>query len=272
MELHLVTLIIGIPACSKLIDGEAQYGVNARYGRALMRVAGAVPVLLPPLGEPMLAALERLDGLLLPGSLSNVHPELYGAAPSLTPDRHDPSRDGTTLPLVRSAIKNGLPVLAICRGLQELNVAMGGTLHQQVHALDGRADHRAEPGELDYRFRLKHTVHVSGQLARIVGAESIMVNSLHEQAIDRPGEGLITEGVADDGTIEAVRVEDARTFAFGVQFHPEWHFATDAASHAIIAAFGDACRARRMTISATRQQSEDWSSPGSDAPGGARDA
>ncbi len=240
-----MTLIIGVPACSKTINGEPQHATPARYGAALMGAAGAVPVLLPPLGEAMLPVLDRLDGLLLSGSPSNVHPSLYGVDESMTPDRHDPFRDGTTLPLVRAAMARGMPVLAICRGIQELNVAMGGTLHQQVHDLEGRADHRAGGGELNHMFRLKHSVAVSGQLARIVGADSIMVNSLHHQAIDRPADGLVVEAVAEDGTIEAVRVRDARAFAFGVQFHPEWHFATDSASRNIFAAFGDACRAYR---------------------------
>lgn len=238
-------LIIGVPACSKVINGEPQHATPTRYGAALMGAAGAIPVLLPPLGEAMLAVLDRLDGLLLSGSSSNVHPELYGTDTSVTPGKHDQFRDGTTLPLVRAAIARGMPVLAICRGIQELNVAMGGTLHQQVHGVDGRADHRAGGGELDHQFRMKHHVHVSGQLAQIIGDAAIMVNSLHEQAIDRPAEGLVVEAVAEDGTIEAVRVRDATAFAFGVQFHPEWHFATDAPSRAIFAAFGDACRAYR---------------------------
>jgi len=249
-----MTLIIGVPACSKLIGGEPQHATPARYGAALMGAAGAIPVLLPPLGEAMLAVLDRLDGLLLSGSPSNVHPERYGTSPSLTPDKHDPFRDGTTLPLVRAAIARGMPVLAICRGIQELNVAMGGTLHQQVHALDGRADHRSGGGGLDHMFRMKHQVRVSGHLARILGADAIMVNSLHEQAIDRPAEGLVVEAVAEDGTIEAVRVRDATAFAFGVQFHPEWHHATDAPSRAIFAAFGDACRAYRAAGNGTARQ------------------
>lgn len=248
-----MTLIIGVPACSKTINGEPQHATPARYGAALLGAAGAIPVLLPPLGEAMLAALDRLDGLLLSGSPSNVHPSRYGTEASATPDKHDPFRDGTTLPLVRAAMARGMPVLAICRGIQELNVAMGGTLHQQVHALEGRSDHRSDRGELDHQFRMKHPVRLSGQLARIVGAEAIMVNSLHGQAIDRPAEGLVVEAVAEDGTIEAVRVQDAKAFAFGVQFHPEWHFATDAPSRAIFAAFGDACRAYRAAMAGERR-------------------
>jgi len=248
-----MTLIIGIPACSKTINGEPQHATPTRYGAALMGAAGAIPVLLPPVGEAMLAALDRLDGLLLSGSPSNVHPGRYGIDGSATPDRHDPFRDGTTLPLARAAMARGMPVLAICRGIQELNVAMGGTLHQEVHKLEGRADHRSDEGELDHMFRMKHRVSLTGQLARIVGEGAIMVNSLHGQAIDRPADGLVVEAVAEDGTIEAVRARDAKAFAFGVQFHPEWHFATDAPSRAIFAAFGDACRAYRAGAAGERR-------------------
>ena len=240
-----MTLIVGVPACSKIINGEPQHATPTRYGQALIGAAGAIPVLLPPVGEQMIAALDRLDGLLLSGSPSNVHPELYGGAASLTPDQHDPFRDGTTLPLAREALARGMPLLAICRGIQELNVALGGTLHQQVHMVEGRHDHRAGDGALDYEFRLKHPVQVRGQLAGIVGADTILVNSLHEQAIDRPAEALEVEAVAEDGTIEAVWVRGAKSFALGVQFHPEWHFATDQPSRAIFAAFGEACRRYR---------------------------
>jgi len=240
-----VTLIVGVPACSKVIGGEPQHSTPTRYGNALIGAAGAIPVLLPPVGEGMVAALDRLDGLLLSGSPSNVHPELYGVGRSLTPRQHDRHRDGTTLPLAREALRRGMPLLAICRGIQELNVAMGGTLHQQAHRLEGREDHRAGSGTLDHMFRLKHPVRVTGQLARIVGAETIMVNSLHEQAIDRVAEGLEVEAVAGDGTVEAVRVREAKALAFGVQFHPEWHWETDRASRAIFEAFGEACRRYR---------------------------
>ncbi len=238
-----MSLIVGIPACSKLINGEPQHSTPTRYGNALIGAAGAIPVLLPPVGEAMLAVLDRLDGLLLSGSPSNVHPELYGVAETMTPGKHDPLRDGTTLPLAREALRRGMPLLAICRGIQELNVAMGGTLHQQVHELPGRADHRSGGGELDHMFRLKHTVRVTGQLAQLLGEETVMVNSLHEQALDRVADGLDVEAVAEDGTVEAVRVRDAKSFAFGIQFHPEWHWQTDPASRAIFRAFGDACRA-----------------------------
>ena len=237
-----MSIIVGVPACSKFINDEPQHSTPTRYGKALIGAAGAIPVLLPPFGPDMLGVLDHLDGLLLSGSPSNVHPSLYGTDPSLTPQSHDPDRDQTTLPLAREALRRGIPLLAICRGIQELNVAMGGTLHQQVHTLPGRDDHRAGDGELDHLFRLKHTVRFSGQLALVVGAEDVMVNSLHEQALDRIADGLEVEARAEDGTVEAVRVRDAKAFAYGVQFHPEWHWASDAASHAIFEAFGNACR------------------------------
>ena len=198
-----MSVIVGVAACSKLINDEPQHSTPTRYGRALIGAADAVPVLLPPFGEAMLQSLDRLDGLLLSGSPSNVHPDLYGATESLTPDHHDEFRDRTTLPLAHEAIRRGMPLLAICRGIQELNVAMGGTLHQQVHMVEGRADHRAGDGELEYLFRLKHKVRFSGQLAQIVGTSSAMVNSLHEQALDRIAAGLDVEAVADDGTSRA---------------------------------------------------------------------
>ncbi len=246
-----MTLIVGIPACSRDVGGLLQHATPARYGAAVMGGAGAVPILLPPVGEGMIALLDRLDGIVLSGSPSNVEPRNYGVDDDLTPDLHDPHRDATTLPLIRAAVAKGLPLLAICRGIQELNVALGGTLHQQVQTLPGRSDHRAladseprtETLDFNHLFRLKHAVALSGSLARIVGAGRIMVNSLHQQAIDRPADGLEVEALAEDGTIEAVRMPSAPGFVLGVQWHPEWHYRDDAPSLAIFRAFGDACRA-----------------------------
>ena len=251
-----MNLIVGIPACTRDLGGMLQHATPARYGAALMGGSGALPILLPPVGEGLIAMLDRLDGLLLSGSPSNVEPRSYGVDEDLTPGQHDPQRDATTLPLIRAAIARGLPVLAICRGIQELNVALGGTLIQRVQEMAGRRDHRAitsdaertEPLDFDHLYRLKHPVALSGHLARLVGATEIMVNSLHQQAIDRPGEGLVIEGRADDGTIEAVRVANASGFAVGVQWHPEYHYLTDAPSLAIFRAFGDACRAYRRGL------------------------
>jgi putative glutamine amidotransferase len=243
-----MTLIVGVPACSKETDGWRQYAAPASIGDALIGGAGVLPVVLPPVGPELVGVIDRLDGLLLPGSPSNVEPSLYGAEEDLTPGKHDPHRDATTLPLVRAALARGLPVLAICRGIQELNVALGGSLFQKVQEVPERLDHRAGDGELDHLFRLKHPVRLTGQLARMLGATEIMVNSLHQQAIDRLGTGLVVEATAPDGTIEGVRVADATGWAFGVQWHPEWHYRTDAPSQAIFRAFGEACRIYATTL------------------------
>ncbi|MCC6717820.1 MAG: gamma-glutamyl-gamma-aminobutyrate hydrolase family protein [Acetobacteraceae bacterium] len=236
--------IIGIPACSRAVAGHLNHATPARYGEAVMVGAGGLPVLLPPVGEGVLAVLERIDGLLLSGSPSNVAPGCYGVDADATPEMHDPPRDATTLPLIRAALARGLPVLAICRGIQELNVALGGTLHQEVHRVAGRFDHRAEDGAQDQRYRPKHDIRLSGEMARMLGKSATVVNSLHGQAIDRLAPGLVVEAVAPDGTVEAVRVASAPGWAFGVQWHPEWRCAEDADSMALFGAFGDACRAR----------------------------
>jgi len=249
--------IVGIPACALLVvKGQLRHDTPARYCAAVLGGAGAVPILIPPMGEASLDVLDRIDGLLLPGSPSNVHPSHYDGGDSATPDRHDLERDATTLRLIPEALARGMPLLAICRGIQELNVALGGTLHQQVHALTGRADHRPGPGTIEEKYAPTHIVSLSGQLARIVGSTKIMVNSLHGQAIDTLAPGLVVEAVAPDGTIEAVRVERARgpgsgpgaSFALGVQWHPEWGYADDSASHALFRAFGEACAAYRSKL------------------------
>jgi putative glutamine amidotransferase len=234
--------IIGLPACAKTTGGHLFASTPARYGKALIAAAGALPILIPPEGEAMLTVLDRLDGLLLPGSPSNVAPLHYGETADLTPDRHDLARDGTVLPLIRAALARGLPLLAICRGIQELNVALGGTLHQQVQTLPGRLDHRGGPGTASERYRPKHAVALEGAIAELIGSREIMVNSLHEQAIDRPGKGILIEARAPDGTIEAVHVAGS-DFAFGVQWHPEWEPLAFPDRAALFAAFGRAARA-----------------------------
>jgi putative glutamine amidotransferase len=237
-----MNIVVGIPACAKLVDGQLRHDTPARYAQAVFGGARALPVMISPMGPDMVEMLDRLDGLLVPGSPSNVHPENYQGGASQTPDWHDRERDATTLPLIRACLGRGIPLLAICRGIQELNVALGGTLHQTVHEEPGRTDHRSGPGAADQRYAPKHPASLSGQLARMLGATTLQINSLHGQAIDRLAAGLVVEATAPDGTIEAVRVEAAKSFAFGVQWHPEWRYAEDRASLALFAAFGDACR------------------------------
>ena len=240
-------MIVGIPACAKIIAEMPFHQTPARYSQALLHGAGALPVLIPPLGESMLDLLDSLAGLLVPGSPSNVHPSHYDGGESETPEWHDMERDHTTLPLIRAAIQRGIPVLAICRGIQELNVALGGSLIQRVHAHPGRSDHRGGPGALEARYGPKHGITLTGSVARILGATNIQVNSLHGQAIDRLGRGLVVEASAPDGTIEAVAMPSAPGWMLGVQWYPEWAFASNRHSVALFAAFGEACRAREMS-------------------------
>jgi putative glutamine amidotransferase len=240
--------VVGIPACTKLISNYIQHATPARYGAALMAASGAIPVLMPPEGPEMISLLDRLDGVLFNGSPSNVAPMRYGADFDATPDFHDPERDATTLPMIRAALERGIPILCICRGLQELNVALGGTLFQELHKVPGRMDHRAGEGTREQLFAPKHEVELSGEMARISGGATIQVNSLHGQGIDQLAPGLVVEAVAPDGTVEAVRVEAAKNFAIAVQWHPEWEVAHFADRKRLFEAFGAACAAYRQGL------------------------
>jgi putative glutamine amidotransferase len=250
--------IVGVCADRKLIGQHPSHTVAEKYITAVTGGAGAFAVLLPVLETPQSIArtLELVDGLLFPGSYSNVEPHRYGGAPSEHGTLHDPHRDNTALPLIDAAIKAGVPVLAICRGFQEMNVVRGGTLHQRVHAVEGLNDHRENHDDpLDRQYAPSHPVHVvpDGILHRIAGALDIQVNSLHGQGVDKLGSGLTVEATAADGLIEAFSVTDAQAFAFAVQWHPEWKYAQDAVSSALFAAFGEACRKRSEARLATHE-------------------
>ena len=240
--------IVGICCCVKPFDDHLYHAAGAKYVEAVADGAGALPMLLPSLGEAAdpNEVIAALDGLLLTGSPSNVAPHHYGQALTTPHLPSDAARDATTLPLIRAAIAVGLPLLAICRGIQEVNVALGGTLHQQVHIVPDRADHRSDAEQpVDAQYGPAHPVHLTsgGYLATLFGTDEIVVNSLHGQGIDRPAEGLIVEATAPDGQIEAVRVDGARGFAVAVQWHPEWRFRDNPQGRALFAAFGDALRA-----------------------------
>jgi putative glutamine amidotransferase len=244
-----MTIVVGVPACAKKFEERSLYTMNPRVADVLLNGVGALPISIPPVGEAQIGLLDRIDGLLIPGSPSNVHPSHYGNVESLTPDRHDHARDSTTLPLIRTAVARGIPVLAICRGIQELNVALGGSLLQNVHDIEGRHDHRGNGnGSVEVAYSPKHAVTVSGTLARIIGTNEMMVNSLHGQAIDRPANLLEVNAVAEDGTIEAVSAPAAMGFVLGLQWHPEWKYAENPASMAIFRAFSDACRAHQQGL------------------------
>jgi putative glutamine amidotransferase len=221
--------------------------VGEKYIDAVRLGSGALPFLVPALQPPLDPEdiLKNVQGVLLTGSQSNVAPSLYGGAPPREGVLQDAHRDGITLPLLRAVIDKGVPLLAICRGFQELNVALGGTLHQHVHEIPGRGDHREdEDAPLDVQYGPSHEVHATkgGLVARITGQEVFRVNSLHHQGIDQLAPGLVTEAAAPDGQIEAVSVANAKGFALGVQWHPEWRWSENPVSRAIFAAFGEALR------------------------------
>jgi len=242
--------LIGISCCIKLTGqyGMLTHGASDTYVRAVDQVVGGVSVLVPANGDAadIETLLARLDGIILTGSRSNVQPALYGGPPHPADTPEDSARDAVTIRLIRAAIRRGTPVLAICRGLQELNVALGGTLHQRLQDLSGRLDH-STPMHPDARIRQgkAHTVELApgGWLHRLAGVTSASVNSLHHQGIDRLGNGLLVEATAPDGTIEAVRLAGAPGFVAGVQWHPEYDFGSDVLSRAIFAQFGETVRA-----------------------------
>ncbi len=229
-------------------DGFVWHAALDTYLKAVAMV-DAAPLLLPSLGDALdlPAILSRADGVLLTGSRSNVHPSRYGVAPSERHEPYDLDRDATTLKLIPLALEMGVPLLAICRGFQELNVALGGTLLTEAQERPGSLDHRAPLGmPNDERFKLAHDVNFEGdsRLAKLLGARCVKVNSVHRQVIGELSPRLVVEARAPDGTVEAVRVAGALAFAYGVQWHPEYWAATDPASGALFRAFAEAARQR----------------------------
>ncbi len=241
--------VIGISGSRLLADGTyAVQGAGMRNIEAVAAVADCVPVVIP--GMPEAADIAELlgfcDGFLLTGGRANVHPSRYGEEETPAHGQFDPGRDGVALPLVCAAIARGVPVFGICRGLQEMNVALGGTLHPEVRNLPGRMNHRMPPGETDPQviFRKRHVVRLTagGAVARLLGATEIVTNSLHGQAIATPGARVVVEGHAEDDTIEAISIADAPGFALGVQWHAEYDAQADPVSRALFEAFGAAAR------------------------------
>ncbi|MAS13319.1 MAG: gamma-glutamyl-gamma-aminobutyrate hydrolase [Nitratireductor sp.] len=241
------TPLIAVSTDAKDFEKYIWHATPQAYLEAAIAAAGVLPVLLPSLGEKLDldSLLDTVDGVLLTGSKSNVYPALYGGEASEENGPYDHARDATTLPLIRKAVERGVPLLAICRGIQELNVALGGTLATEIHEREGAFDHRGpQEADQDTRFAIRQTVKVApdGCLARIFDTSEVRVNSVHRQGVDTPAPRLEIEAVADDGTVEAVSVKDAAGFAVGVQWHPEYWAHKDSASARIFEAFGNAVR------------------------------
>lgn len=242
------TPLVAVSACLKEVNTFKMHTASHRHIESLAEVSGVLPIILPAVGrkadpKPL---LDHISGLLLTGSPSNVHPDFYGEKIASSETLIDLDRDNTTLPMIRGAIERGIPVFAICRGIQELNVAMGGTLHQYVHLLPGKRDHRSNkalpPGQ---RAGLAHSVKLTagGMLQKIFGNEEVLVNSLHAQAVNQPAPGMIVEALSEDGVVEGISMPSAPGWVLGVQWHPEATFREDLPSRKLFEAFGVAVQA-----------------------------
>jgi len=240
--------IVVIPACTRQIGAHPYHVAQMKYVEAVVTGAGCVPLVLPALGDAIdwETILELADGVMLTGSPSNVHPDFFGQSvldPSLP---LDPARDATTLPLIRMALQRGIPLIAVCRGTQEVNVALGGSLHQAVHEVPGFIDHREDKSaSIDVQYAPAHGINIvpGGRISEILhGVTSMVVNSVHGQGIDQLAPGLQVEATADDGLIEAYSVASAPGFTLAMQWHPEWKIKENPESMKLFGAFGDACR------------------------------
>ncbi|MCP1166974.1 gamma-glutamyl-gamma-aminobutyrate hydrolase family protein [Limimaricola litoreus] len=254
--------VIGIIGNNHVIDGHyVTHGGGAMNSSAVAQVARGLPLVIP--ADPKLVSVEELleacDGFLLTGGRPNVHPDEYGEEETPAHGSFDRSRDAITLPLVRACVERGQPFMGICRGFQEVNVAMGGALHAEIRDLPGRTNHRMPPeGTLEEKFALRHVVTLSegGPFHRLFGAREVMTNTLHGQGVKTPGRRIVIDGHAPDGTPEALYVEGAPGFTLSVQWHPEWNAGADPVSRPLFEAFGAAARewsTRRQPMAATRR-------------------
>lgn len=241
--------VVGIIGNSYLLND--QYPAHAggiMTSEAVAQVADCLPMLIPsdPRLVPVNELLDACDGFLLTGGRPNVHPEEYGEVATSAHGAFDRARDAVVLPLVRACVARGQPFLGVCRGFQEVNVAMGGTLHPEIRDLPGRMNHRMPAGgTLEEKFALRHRVRFSdgGMFHRLLGAAEVMTNTLHGQGIKAAGARIVIDGWASDGTPEALFVRDAPGFTLSVQWHPEWNAAGDPVSRPLFSAFGAAVRA-----------------------------
>ncbi len=250
---HPLPLVL-VSSCNKTLDGHASHTVGRKYVDAV-RLAGALPLIAPPFAEAHLPALlAQVHGVLLTGSPSNVHPSHFGEGVHDETLPLDPERDAWTLPLARLAIAQGIPLLAICRGAQEVNVALGGSLHQAVQEVPGYADHRGasalDESTIDEIYAPAHDLAVEpgSLLERIVGERHFTVNSIHGQGVHRLADGLRVEARAPDGFVEAFTLPTAGGFNLCLQWHPEWQAAGNPQSMRILRAFGDAVHMYRDRV------------------------
>lgn len=239
--------VIGVPADRRMVDPHPFHMAGEKYVQAVVDGSDGLPFIIPALGDPLDVddIIANVDGILLTGSPSNVEPYHYEGQPSQPGTMHDPHRDALTLPLAKRAMEQGVPLLAVCRGFQELNIVLGGTLHQKVHEVPGYHTHKENPDDtLDVQYGPSHELNLveGGMLHALAGMDAVMVNSLHSQGVAKLADGVTVEALADDGLIEAFVVDSAPGFTLAVQWHPEWQVRLNEFSTAIFKTFGDACR------------------------------
>jgi putative glutamine amidotransferase len=254
--MNTIRPLVALPADTYEKDGFLYHSLGDKYVRALTEVAEVEAVMMPNLidAENLDGLLHHFDGVLLTGAVSNVHPPHYGEHPTADHEPYDHHRDAVTLNLIRRVIDRGIPLFCICRGFQELNVAMGGTLETELQRGEGRLDHRApKSDDVDVRYAPRHpiTVRKGGLLQHMLGKTETMVNTIHRQGIKQLGKGLTVEATAPDGVIEAVSVKGAKAFAFGTQWHPEFKAAQNPDSQRLFSAFGEAVRTHRRSRNET---------------------
>ncbi|RUU14539.1 gamma-glutamyl-gamma-aminobutyrate hydrolase family protein [Mesorhizobium sp. USDA-HM6] len=245
--------IVGVVSDRQVKDGVGYETVRVRYLEALRSTAGVLPLIIPGglEQENLRTCLSVLNGVLLTGAASNVSPSLYGG-PEACPETLDLDRDLTSIAAIKIAISSGIPLLGICRGLQELNVALGGTLSSDLSEGEGAITHVEDltlPRDLQYARLHRILAEGHGYIAQCIRRAQnnpVVVNSLHRQGIARLADGLEVDARCVDGVIEAVSVKDAATFAAAVQWHPEWFHADDPLSVEIFRAFGEACRSHMI--------------------------
>ncbi|SEW20564.1 putative glutamine amidotransferase [Cognatiyoonia koreensis] len=241
--------VIGIIGNHYLINDQyPAHAAGVMNSEAVAALCDAIPLIIPT--DPRYGSTDEwmgiCDGFVLTGGRPNVHPEEYGETETEAHGVFDRNRDSVVLPLVRACVAHGLPILSICRGFQELNVAMGGSLYPEIRDLPGRDNHRMPPdGTLEEKFAMRHIVKLTegGPFHRILGSTEVLTNSLHGQGIKQPGERIVIDGTAPDGTPEAIYVAGAPGFTLGVQWHPEYEAAKDPVSRPLFESFGEAARA-----------------------------
>ena len=241
--------VIGVVSDMRILDPHDFYMVGGKYLRSVITALDAIPLIIPALGDeyPLADALSVVDGILLPGAYANVAPERYGKTLEDPDSILDKARDATSLPLIKMAVERDIPILGICRGFQEINVAYGGTLHQLVHLQPGLNDHREDKSlPLEGQYADAHVINLAegGWLREAYGQDQAMVNSIHQQGVNRLADDLIVEATAEDGLVEAFRLNDDNRFLLAAQWHPEWQVMDNPFNLGIYQLFSKAVRER----------------------------